>query len=208
MAALMEAEKPLLEWSVAARTMSGEIECGDAHLVVESPGGMLVAVVDGLGHGSEAAIAAREAVATLAQHADEPVVPLLQRCHGQLRATRGVVMTLASFRAADATMTWLAVGNVEGFLLRADAAAIPARESVLLRGGVVGYEIPTLRPATHRVAAGDTLVLATDGIRSAFAEGLDVAVPPREMAAGILACHAKDTDDALVLVARWLGIAA
>ena len=204
----MEAEKPLLEWSVAARTMSGEIECGDAHLVVESPGGALVAVVDGLGHGGEAAVAAREAVATLTQHADEPVVPLLQRCHGQLRATRGVVMTLASFRAADASMTWLAVGNVEGFLLRADAAAIPARESVLLRGGVVGYEIPPLRPATHRVAAGDTLVLATDGIRSAFAEGLDVAAPPREMAAGILARHAKDTDDALVLVARWLGIAA
>ena len=192
----------------ATRTMSGEIECGDAHLVVELPGGALVAVVDGLGHGREAAIAAREAVATLTQHADEPVVPLLQRCHGQLRATRGVVMTLASFRAADATMTWLGVGNVEGFLLRANAAAIPARESVLLRGGVVGYEIPPLRPATHRVAAGDTLVLATDGIRSAFAEGLDVAVPPREMAAGILARHAKDTDDALVLVARWLGIAA
>ena len=204
----MEAEKPLLEWSVATRTMSGESECGDAHLVVELPGGALVAVVDGLGHGGEAAVAAREAVATLTQHADEPVVPLLQRCHGQLRATRGVVMTLASFRAADASMTWLAVGNVEGFLLRADAAAIPARESVLLRGGVVGYEIPPLRPATHRVAAGDTLVLATDGIRSAFAEGLDVAVPPREMAAGILARHAKDTDDALVLVARWLGIAA
>ncbi|TMA51493.1 MAG: stage II sporulation protein E (SpoIIE) [Deltaproteobacteria bacterium] len=204
----MEAEKPLLEWSVATRTMSGEIECGDAHLVVELPGGALVAVVDGLGHGREAAVAAREAVATLTQHADEPVVPLLQRCHGQLRATRGVVMTLASFRAADATMTWLGVGNVEGFLLRANAAAIPARESVLLRGGVVGYEIPPLRPATHRVAAGDTLVLATDGIRSAFAEGLDVAAPPREMAAGILARHAKDTDDALVLVARWLGIAA
>ena len=204
----MEAEKPLLEWSVATRTMSGEIECGDAHLVVELPGGALVAVVDGLGHGREAAVAAREAVATLTQHADEPVVPLLQRCHGQLRATRGVVMTLASFRAADATMTWLGVGNVEGFLLRANAAAIPARESVLLRGGVVGYEIPPLRPATHRVAAGDTLVLATDGIRSAFAEGLDVAVPPREMAGGVLARHAKDTDDALVLVARWLGIAA
>ena len=118
----MEAEKPLLEWSVATRTMSGEIECGDAHLVVELPGGALVAVVDGLGHGREAAVAAREAVATLTQHADEPVVPLLQRCHGQLRATRGVVMTLASFRAADATMTWLGVGNVEGFLLRANAA--------------------------------------------------------------------------------------
>src|SRR5207244_6040706 len=118
------------------RTMSGETECGDAHAVVEWSGGALVAVVDGLGHGGEAAIAARTAVATLAEHADEPVVPLLQRCHRQLRGSRGVVMTLASCQEATGEMTWLGVGNVEGFLLRADPCAMPARESVLLRGGV------------------------------------------------------------------------
>ena len=35
-------------------------------------------------------------------------------------------------------MTWLGVGNVEGVLLR--AALRIARESVLLRGGVAGYQ--------------------------------------------------------------------
>jgi negative regulator of sigma-B (phosphoserine phosphatase) len=205
MASLTEGAETLLDWSVGTRTMSGEAECGDAYLVVQFPGGALAAVVDGLGHGGEAAVAARGAVATLAEHADEPVVPLLQRCHSGLRATRGVVMTLASFSEADATMTWLAVGNVEGFLVRANAGAGPARESVLLRGGVVGYQIPPLRPSTHPIAAGDTLVLATDGIRSAFGDRLDLEASPREMAHEILTRYAKDTDDALVLVARWIG---
>ena len=195
--------RPLLEWSVATRTMIHEVESGDAHLVVEFARGALVAVVDGLGHGGDAAIAARAAVAVLADHAQESAATLLQRCHEGLRGTRGAVMTLASFR--DATMTWVAVGNVEGLLLRAGADGLPVRESILLRGGVVGYQIPPLRPATLPVNAGDTLVLASDGIRGAFADILDVAMPPREIADAILSRYAKDTDDALVLVARVMG---
>ena len=45
-------------------------------------------------------------------------------------------------------MTWLGVGNVDGFLLRADNQTKPAHESLFLRGGVVGYQLPSLRPST------------------------------------------------------------
>ena len=55
------------------------------------------------------------------------------------------------------------------------------------------------------VAPGDTLILATDGVRSRFAEdqGVGFAAPPS--AERILADHGKETDDALVLVVRYLG---
>src|SRR5690349_16912748 len=113
----------LLDWGVAARALPGERASGDLHLVETFPGGVLVAVVDALGHGEEAAIAAQLAVATLAKHAAEPVDALMQRCHLALRRkTRGVVMSLASFDAAERTMTWLGVGNVEGFVYAADPA--------------------------------------------------------------------------------------
>ena len=199
---------PLVDWSVATRTMPGEIECGDAHLVAEFPGGVLIAVVDGLGHGVEAALAARIAVATLAAHADAPVVALVERCHARLRGTRGVVMTVASWHRDDGTMTWLGVGNVDGVLLRAHPNARPARESVMLRGGVVGYELPALRPVTHAVAPGDTLVLATDGIQTAFGDALDLDTSPRRIADRVLARYGKNNDDALVLVARCEEIGA
>ena len=56
------------EWGLAARALHGQAESGDLHLVAPFAGGVLIAAVDGLGHGSEAAAAARVAVATLRDH--------------------------------------------------------------------------------------------------------------------------------------------
>ena len=61
---------------------------------------------------------------------------LLTRWHETLVRTRGVVMGLASFKAVEGTMTWVGVGNVRGLLLRATGGR---DESLLTRGGVVGY---------------------------------------------------------------------
>jgi phosphoserine phosphatase RsbX len=107
--------------------------------------------------------------------------------------------------ARENTLTWLGVGNVEGRLLRADANARRPREEVLLRGGVVGYRLPALQASVIPVAAGDVLILATDGIRAGFADGLKLDEPTRILADKILNRHFKGNDDALVLVARYLG---
>jgi negative regulator of sigma-B (phosphoserine phosphatase) len=197
--------KPLLDWGVASVTLPGERVSGDQALVQPFPKGMIVGVVDGLGHGTEAATAAQRAIATLEAHAHESVVFLIKRCHEELKGTRGVVMTLASFNAADETITWVGVGNIEAILFRADPHGGPAREYVLLHGGVVGHHLPPLRGFVIPVSAGDTLIVTTDGIRSGFAEGLTLDHPPKKQADQILARHAKGTDDALVLVARYLG---
>ena len=134
----------LIDWAVAESTMSGQVVSGDHHLVKTSPDGALVAVVDGLGHGPEAAGAARAAVRLLEQHAKEPLISLVKSCHRGMLGTRGVVMSVASFSADDETLTWVGVGNVEGVLLRAQAAVTPRRELLLLRGGVVGVRLPGL----------------------------------------------------------------
>jgi serine/threonine protein phosphatase PrpC len=202
-----------MDWAVAARALAGQTASGDQYLVRPFPGGVLVAVVDGLGHGEEAVTAANLAIAALRAHADEPVVALLQRCHEQLRGTRGVVMSLASFSAQGSSVTWAGVGDVEGVLLRAVAGAQPARESVPLRGGVVGYQLPRLRATTLPITQGDLLVFATDGIRSSFVQEPLLHNPlirqtvdgPRQLADRLLAHYGKETDDALALVARCLG---
>ena len=124
-----------VDWGVAERSLSGEVESGDRCLVKPFPGGVLVAAVDGLGHGPEAAAAAARAIGTLERHAQDSVVSLVRRCHESLQGTRGAVMSLASLSAAEGTMTWLGVGNVEGVLIRSDARMLPPRESLLLRGG-------------------------------------------------------------------------
>lgn len=195
---------PLIDYGVATLTRPGEAESGDLHLVKPIGNGVLVSVVDGLGHGAEAAAAARAAVAALDRYAEESVLPLLQRCHHALAGTRGVVMSVAFFDRADGSMTWLGVGNVEGVLLYTDPAARPARASLVTRGGIVGSELPRLRAEVISVAAGDTLIFATDGLRTGFVDGVPDA-PPQQLAQHILARYGKGTDDALVLVARYVG---
>jgi negative regulator of sigma-B (phosphoserine phosphatase) len=178
---------------------------GDVCVVAGFDSGALVAVIDGLGHGPEAADAAHEAARVLGRHAGEPVSLAIERCHEALRKTRGAVMTVASFDARNSSMRWLGVGNVEGILVRADRASQRSREAIALRGGVVGYQLPPLREWRLPVAPGDTLVLATDGIRSAFAGAVPVLGTPQQIADEILGRWGRGSDDALVLVTRYLG---
>lgn len=197
--------RALIDWSVAARTISGERVSGDLYLVKPFEQRILVAVIDGVGHGDEAAKAARRTVEILDTYAVEPAIALIERCHEALLRTRGVVLTIAKLNTAENTMTWLGVGNVEGRLYRADAAASHPRESVLLRGGLVGYQLPALRASVIPVAPGDLLILATDGIHTTFEDGINLNATPRQIADKILRWHFKGNDDALVLVLRYLG---
>src|SRR2546425_459989 len=185
----------VIEWAVAELVLPGQTESGDRCLVTATSEGGLVAVVDGLGHGAEAAGAAKAAVSSLERHAQDPIIQLIRSCHRSLAGTRGVVMSVA-------------VGNVEGVLLRAQAAASPRREMLLLRGGVVGVHLPALAAAILPVARGDVLILATDGVRNNFSiDPFAHGDSPQQLADRILAGGGTKTDDALVLVARYLGAA-
>src|SRR5689334_11935398 len=131
-------EEPLVDWSAAILAVEGETVSGDMYLVRPFPGGLLVAAVDGLGHGPEAAESAQIAISTLEKNPGQPIDFLVHACHEALKNKRGVVMSLASIRKANNTMTWFGVGNVEGRLLRAARERSTPNDSLLLRGGIVG----------------------------------------------------------------------
>ncbi len=195
----------LVHWGVATLALTGQTESGDLHLVAPVKHGVLVAVVDGLGHGEEAAAPAKIAVHTLEQFAEEPPLSLVQRCHAALKGTRGVVLSLARLDAHRGTMTWLGIGNVEGLLHHAHWAERSARASLVTRGGIVGSELPAVQAAVLPVEPGDTLVFATDGIRSGFSDDVSAREDPQRLADQLLSRYGKGTDDALVLVARYVG---
>ncbi len=202
----LEVEAPLVDWAVASRAHPDQTESGDRYVVAPFSSGVLLGAVDGLGHGAEAAAAACAAIELLEAHPGDPVIDLFRRCHAALATTRGAVMSLASYDALDRALTWVGVGNVEGILLRADRGADPCRQALLLRGGVVGYQMPELHASVVAVSPGDTLVFATDGIRGDFGLRLAPGGPPRQIADCILLEHGSSKDDALVLVVRFLGV--
>ena len=202
---------PCVVWAAAGRALPGEVETGDRAVHVELVGGAVVAVVDGLGHGPEAALASARAVEVIEGHAGEHVDALsidevVAAAHTRLARTRGVAMTIATI-TCDGTMRWVGVGNVEAHLLRADGHRARRDASAVLYGGVVGYRVPRLRVSTVQLAPGDLLVMATDGIQVDFTDHVIVGDPPERVVARVLERSARTNDDALVAAVRYQGTA-
>lgn len=202
----------IIDVGFAGYTLPGQQDTGDRQFVITRPDRVLVAVIDGLGHGEEAAAASELAVSTIERHAaNEVSLPaLVQHCHTALSGTRGVVMNLAVFNPTNHTLSWLGIGNVEGRLLIRTSQSTYGEETLLIRSGVVGHHLPQLRTSVARIGHGDMLIFATDGILPEFAERLRIESRVSDMAEYIVEHYCKNTDDALVLVARYVadGISA
>ena len=193
-----------LEWGTAARSRWGETASGDLAVVTRVPDGTVVAAVDGCGHGAEAARVARIACERVRRSACRDLVSLASQCHDALRWTRGAAMSLAFLSAVDNTITWLGIGNVQGRLLSRRPRTPWSNRSLRQVSGVVGHNVPPLRSATLTLDHGDVLIFATDGIGAAFADSLELLGRSHEIADRIVANHWNRTDDALVLVLRYL----
>lgn len=187
------------------RPFPGEDVSGDRHVAASAAQGIAIAVIDGLGHGPEAAHAASLAADVVEGHSDAQPEELIRRCHEALQGTRGAVITIASIDAAAGELVWLGVGNVQATVLQRELADGRGREWVPLRGGVVGYVLPALRSGRVPLQRDDVLVLATDGVRPVFGGWPAPNQAPAAVAERILDEQGRDSDDALVLVARYRG---
>src|SRR2546423_14516155 len=94
----------LIDCGVASSALPGQTQSGDLHLVKSVPAGVLIAVVDGLGHGAEAANAVRKVVTTIEGHASESVMMLLHDCRCALKRSRGAGVSLAVLHQLERTL--------------------------------------------------------------------------------------------------------
>ena len=195
-----------IEWGMAMRCRRGEATSGDLAVVSLLPEGVLVAGIDGLGHGDEAARAARTAAEVVRHSPSQDLALLVQRCHDALKGTRGAAITLAFVSLSEGGVTWLGVGNVEGRVLSGDPSATQPKGSLPLGTGVPGHELPPVRATKLDLRTGDVIVLATDGVASAFADSLDVSGSTQAISERILSDHWKPLDDGLVVTVRYLGV--
>jgi negative regulator of sigma-B (phosphoserine phosphatase) len=191
-----------VEWATARMVAPGHSDSGDQCCVRTIDHRTMIAVFDGLGHGPAAASAARLGVQLLEQSHAHDVVTLVRECHGGLRGSRGAVMSLAMFDSLERTMTWIGVGNVHGSLWCPQSTTW---KSLLLRSGVVGDVLPSLRESVVAMNDGDTLVFTTDGVGSEIDDRLLKGDSLQITAERILSRCRTGHDDALVLLARYRG---
>jgi serine phosphatase RsbU (regulator of sigma subunit) len=190
-----------IDWGQAALVMPGQTQSGDRGVIAVTNGTALIAVIDGIGHGEEAAAAANAAATVLETSPQESLRTLFDRCHVQLRATRGAAMTVARFESHERTLDWLGTGNVKAVLLRRSAHGFTCTD-LLTYSGVVGAQVTKYAASQTEVASGDVLILATDGVDRKFINSIRYDEAPQAQAERLLAAYRSPTDDALVLVAR------
>ncbi|MGH3564154.1 MAG: SpoIIE family protein phosphatase [Mycobacterium sp.] len=199
-----------IEWAAASRPRPGEQVCGDRPVAVGvGESGALFGVLDGLGHGAEAASAASRGVQVLRGACTEPLDVLVKLCHRELADTRGAAMTLARIDFGTKTLSWIGIGNVTANLVAKYPSGVQIRSSARLDSGIVGYRVPdTLRTQEVSIVPGDLLVIASDGIADDHLDGINFSASAAVIAEQILRHHSKEADDALVLAARHRGLSS
>lgn len=180
-----------------SRPCGGQVENGDAVLVRTSDEAALLCVLDALGHGPRAA-----EVAAAAGRAFDRLDPrgelesALETMHRALAGTRGAALTMV--RIAGPALSAVGVGNVA---LRVLGAELP----FFATPGVVGARMHRVRVAETRLAGRARILLASDGVSTRLELGGLEGVSPEVACARLFAAHAKEHDDATLLVADVSG---
>jgi anti-sigma regulatory factor (Ser/Thr protein kinase) len=185
---------------VVCLALRGETECGDAWRIVVERQRISVLVVDGLGHGPDAAAAATAATTTFLQFANGPIEAAIVALDAAMHETRGAALSVVVIETALRRAKFSGTGNVDGRVLSGGAT-----EHLVPQNGIVGHGMPTPRSINVAWPAGARLVLHSDGILPrwrAEAYEAQTAVHPALLAGLIYRDFARDRDDATVLVLR------
>jgi anti-sigma regulatory factor (Ser/Thr protein kinase) len=180
----------------------GELACGDAWSSHEDGvGGRTVFMVDGLGHGTEAAVAANEAVAQFQRCRHEPPAQIVHAVHQALRHTRGGAVAVARMDPASATVAFAGLGNIAATVLRPGG---PARRMVS-HNGTAGHNARKIQAFDYPCAADALLVMHSDGLSTGWSldayPGL-ARMHPLLVAGVLYRDFARGRDDATVVVSR------
>lgn len=168
--------------------------CGDCYLVEEDEdGGFLAAVIDGLGHGHESAVASERAVEVIRDSTGLTASAIVLRCHQELKSTRGAAMGLLKVDA-QGRGEFCGIGNVE---VQALAGRPP---SVFCLAGIVGHNLRVARPMPVRMEPGDIYCLMSDGISTRANLKSCLPGPPELVARRIVEQWGRPHDDASALI--------
>jgi phosphoserine phosphatase RsbX len=182
---------------LAQRPKAGESVSGDGVVVVADGPRKLIGIVDGAGHGPQAAAVAGLFVSFVTAHAAEPLDAIFTGAHAALAGSRGAAATLLRVDEDASQLEFAGVGNVN-LVARAAAPIHPVPQA-----GILGRRCRTVRVLPFTVARGDTLVLFTDGVSSRFDLAAFLHLDPEAMARAIVAAHGADHDDATCIALQF-----
>jgi anti-sigma regulatory factor (Ser/Thr protein kinase) len=178
----------------------GEAVAGDAWLVQTKGARRRVMVVDGLGHGPDAATAARCALRIALERPSLEPAALLEALHAALRSTRGAAIAVAMLEPHASIGRFAGIGNVRGLVHTGDGV-----RNLVSHNGTLGHQVRKIQSFDFAYPARALLMLHSDGIATRWSVAAYPALErhhPGVIAAAIYRDHARLRDDATLVVVR------
>jgi anti-sigma regulatory factor (Ser/Thr protein kinase) len=185
-----------LRYGAVSVAVAGEIDCGDAWHIVTDANGTAVMVVDGLGHGTFAAEAARTCIAAFTRASGDAPREILQLANRSMSRTRGGSAAVA--RLANGSLSYSGVGNINGHLVSAEKS-----QGLVTHNGTLGLHQRPAQQLEYSVIPGSLLIMHSDGVsaRWELQKHPDLLrAHPAIVAAALYRDHGRNRDDATVVV--------
>jgi anti-sigma regulatory factor (Ser/Thr protein kinase) len=191
-------------WGVMNVPMPGETVSGDGWAVRRDKRDSTLMVVDGLGHGPNAARVATEALRLFDKNWRSGPADTLRSLHAGLRATRGGAIAIARIEPEERRIIYAGVGNIAGSIVSRDGRM----QRMMSHNGTVGHHARQIQELTYQFEdPGSFVVLHSDGVSGSWSAanypGLAIQ-HPAVWAAVLYRDFARGRDDATVLVAKVL----
>ncbi|MFK7933764.1 MAG: SpoIIE family protein phosphatase [Saprospiraceae bacterium] len=174
---------------------------GDAFLIKEYEGDkVLVALIDGEGRGTSAAVLATVVKDYLQSHADLPLLQLAEECHHLLRdrpVEGGIVMSF--LRLTPGKIFYLGIGDTHAYVCQ------PHFRKLTQYSGKVGdYDLPIMEVTTLPTQQRSRFVLCTDGVKEQVKSADLVAdFSVERVAENVMEQYKRINGDATVLVVDY-----
>ncbi len=180
----------------------GETECGDTWSVaIDGPASSLL-IVDGLGHGPLAAVAATEAAVVHAERPFDPPQETMRALHRRLAGTRGAAAACAVLDVDAGSIQYSGVGNIAGRIVSSGL-----QKGLLSHNGTLGLILSRSQSIHYDWPPGALLVMHSDGLSSRWAlgdyPGL-VECHPSIIASLLHRDFSRGRDDSTIVVVRHL----
>ena len=189
-------------WSTINLPAPNETVCGDTWRIVERDEQLALIVIDGLGHGPEAAVAANEAAAVFCLKPFSQLSEMFETLHARLRGTRGGAIAACQMNHQSRVMKFVGVGNIAGTIkteISGDSRGL------FSHNGTIGAQFHKIQQFEYPIPTNGLVILHSDGLQSRWSLDKYPGLAQRHpgVIAGVLfRDFCRGRDDVTVVVIR------
>jgi anti-sigma regulatory factor (Ser/Thr protein kinase) len=189
-------------WSAINIPAPHETVCGDTWRVCERDHQLSVLVVDGLGHGPEAAHAAAAGAEAFDRDPFLPLVSMFENLHVRMHGTRGAALAVAQIDTKTRQMKYAGIGNISASLRESGGGT---GRGLFSHNGIVGVQFRKAQEFDYPCPPGALLILHSDGLQTRWS--LDNYPGLQQRHPGLIAAvlyrdFCRGRDDVTVVVIR------